>query len=364
MQRTPLYRRHQEAGARLVEFAGWQMPLDYGSALAEHRAVREDCGLFDVSHMAITDLEGQGARDALRLILAADVARLDEAAPGKALYGCLLNEAGGIIDDLIVFRRGAERYRIVSNAATRGSVQRWLERLTAAFGLQPEARTDLAMIALQGPAAPSLIEQLPEAAAAVGLGAFEALDGERIFVSRTGYTGEDGFELILPGPRASQTWDHLVAAGARPCGLAARDSLRLEAGLNLNGQDMTPETTPLECGLGWTVHWTPEDRDFIGRHPLEAQRREGAPWCRQGLVLRERGVPRHGHAVLDAADRVIGEVTSGGWSPVLQRGIALARVPNGTGEPLRVRVRDRALSAEPVRPPFVRNGKPRVDVPD
>lgn len=363
MQRTPLYRRHQKAGARLVAFAGWRLPLDFGSALAEHRAVREHAGLFDVSHMAITDLEGTGACDALRLMLAADVARLDEAAPGKALYGCLLNEAGGVIDDLIVYRRGPERYRIVSNAATRDAVQGWLERLTAAFGLTPDARTDLAMIALQGPAAASLVEQLAEATAAVGLGAFEALEGDGLFISRTGYTGEDGFELILPGARAGQAWDTLVAAGARPCGLAARDSLRLEAGLNLNGQDMTPETTPLECGLGWTVHWTPEDRDFIGRHPLEAQRQEGPRWRRQGLVLRERGIPRHGHPVLDDADQVVGEVTSGGWSPLLQRGIALARVDARTDRPLRVRIRDRALPAAAVRPPFVRNGKPRVDVP-
>jgi len=363
MHRTPLYRRHQQADARLVDFAGWQLPMDFGSALAEHRAVREHCGLFDVSHMAITDLEGATAGDALRLILAADVARLDDAPPGKAQYGCLLNESGGIIDDLIIFRRAEGRYRLVSNAATREVVQGWLERLTAAFGLRPQCRNDLAMIALQGPAAPNLIEQLPGAARAVGLPPFEALDQDPLFISRTGYTGEDGFEIILPGGEAGAAWDALIAAGARPCGLAARDSLRLEAGLNLSGQDMDEHTTPLECGLGWTVHWSPEDRDFIGRHALAAQRAAGAGRRRQGLVLQGRGIPRHGHPVLDSAGTPIGDVTSGGWSPVLQRGIALARVAADARGPFRVEIRGRALEAEPVRPPFVRNGKPRVDSP-
>ncbi len=356
---TPLYEEHAGAGARIVDFAGWAMPLHYGSQLAEHEAVRTHAGLFDVSHMAITDLGGERARDLLRWLLANDVAKLDER-PGQALYSCLLNERGGVIDDLIVYYREPGNYRVVSNAATRDRVRPLLQEESQRLGVTCSARDDLAMIAAQGPRAAELVEQLfgDQAAAALACKPFQAALMGEVFAGRTGYTGEDGFELILPADSAPDLWRRLVAAGAQPCGLGARDSLRLEAGLNLNGHEMDEQTTPLESGLGWTVAWDPADRDFVGRAALEAQRAQGSPWRLVGLVVEGRAPAREGYTVhTDAGDGVI---TSGGHSPTIGGPIALARVPAAAKDDFRVVIRKREATARPVKPPFVRHGKVRV----
>ncbi len=355
-RKTPLYDAHEAAGARIVDFAGWAMPVHFGSQLAEHEAVRAACGLFDVSHMAITDLAGGGARALLREILANDVAKLDEQTD-KALYSCMLNDNGGIIDDLIVYHRGGADYRIVSNAATRERVRPYLDERAARHGVTPAPRDDLAMIAIQGPRAVEMLRTAlgDDAEPAVALKPFHSVETADAFIGRTGYTGEDGFEVILSAPAAGVFWRRLMQAGARPCGLGARDSLRLEAGLNLNGQDMDEETTPLEAGLGWTVAWEPEDRFFVGRPALEAQRRDGPQYRMIGLVLEGRALPRHGCAVrTDAGDGII---TSGGHSPVLGRPIALARIPAAAQDGFQVHIRNREVPARAVRPPFVRHGK-------
>ncbi|MCC3750151.1 MAG: glycine cleavage system aminomethyltransferase GcvT [Halorhodospira halophila] len=355
-QRTPLYDRHVGAGARVVDFAGWEMPLHYGSQLAEHQAVRSDVGLFDVSHMAVTDLSGPAARGLLRQQLANDVAKLD-GRPGQALYSCLLNERGGVVDDLIVYLRDEETYRVVSNAATREKVRPRLLEQAQQAGVTAEARDDLAMVAVQGPRATSLLEQLygDEAAAALACKPFQAATVGEVFAGRTGYTGEDGFELILPADQAPALWDRLTEAGAQPCGLGARDSLRLEAGLNLNGNEMDEETTPLEAALGWTVAWAPEDRDFVGRAALEEQHRQGVAWRLIGLVVEGRAPARAGYVVrTDAGDGVI---TSGAHSPTLGGPIALARIPADAEGDFRVVIRNREAAARRVKPPFVRHGK-------
>ncbi|RMG27622.1 MAG: glycine cleavage system aminomethyltransferase GcvT [Gammaproteobacteria bacterium] len=361
-RQTPLHEAHRRAGARMVDFAGWSMPLHYGSQIAEHHAVRRAAGVFDVSHMTIVDVEGPQATPFLRRLLANDVARLET--PGRALYACMLNPEGGVIDDLIVYRRGPEQYRLVVNAATREKDLDWLARQAEGFAVQVRARDDLAMLAVQGPRAreqtlPLLPAPLREAAAA--LAPFQATVLEHPWMAaRTGYTGEDGFEILLPAEAAEGLWEALLGAGVVPAGLGARDTLRLEAGMNLYGADMTEETTPLESGLGWTVAWEPAERDFVGRAALEAQRAQGVPRLQVGLVLEDRGVLRPHQRVLTSAGT--GEVTSGTHAPTVGRSIALARVPAaGAQDPeVRVEVRGRPLRARVVRPPFVRHGRVRV----
>ncbi len=360
-EKTPLHGEHERLGARIVDFGGWDMPLHYGSQVEEHHAVRSDAGLFDVSHMTVVDLDGSAVRAWLQGLLANDVARLQ--APGKALYSCMLNEDGGVIDDLIVYFLAEDRFRMVVNAATRAKDLAWLERQAAGRGISVQERPELAMIAVQGPQARDKAAALLPAdvrAAALALAPFTAAPLGDLFVARTGYTGEDGWEIILPGAQAVQFWRALVAAGIRPCGLGARDTLRLEAGMNLYGQDMDETTSPLESGLGWTVAWEPAEREFIGRAVLEAQRAAGPQRKMVGLLLEDRGVLRAHQRVVTAAGD--GEVTSGGFSPTLGRSIAFARVPAGAGERLQVEVRGRLLEARVVRPPFVRNGKPRIQL--
>ncbi len=353
---TPLYHAHVGAGARMVDFAGWSMPLHYGSQLAEHEAVRTACGLFDVSHMTVTDFQGAGARTLLRRLLANDVAKLD-GCPGKALYSCLLNDHGGVIDDLIVYLRGDGTYRVVSNAATRDRVRPYLAEHAAAAGVALVPQDAVALIAVQGPAAVATLRAAWGDAAerAVALKPFYSVEIDGVFAGRTGYTGEDGFELIVGAADAQAWWNRLCDAGGRPCGLGARDSLRLEAGLNLNGQEMDETITPLESGLGWTVAWAPEDRGFVGRPALEAQRDAGPKHRLTGLVLEGRALPRHGCDVRTGAGE--GVVTSGGHSPVLGQPIALARVPAAAQDGFHVVIRGREIAARAVRPPFVRHGK-------
>lgn len=361
-KRTPLYETHLEAGARTVDFGGWEMPVHYGSLIEEHQAVRRSAGMFDVSHMTVLELTGTQTRPFLRRLLANDVAKLKT--PGRALYSCMLNEDGGIIDDLIVYFLQEEHFRMVVNAATRDKDIAWVRKQAAAEGVDVAERTDLAMIAVQGPEARARAAALLEAGdreAALALKPFTAGQFGDFFVARTGYTGEDGWEMLLPAGIAPQVWRRLAEAGVRPCGLGARDTLRLEAALNLYGADMDESTTPLESGLGWTVAWEPENRDFIGREALEAQRAAGAPRKLVGLVLQDKGVLR-GHQKVIVEGLGEGEVTSGTFSPTLQRSIGLARVPAGTGESVVVEIRGRRLGAKVVKPPFVRNGKVLVEV--
>jgi aminomethyltransferase len=356
--RTALYDKHIEAGARMVDFAGWDMPIHYGSQIEEHHAVRRDAGMFDVSHMTIVDLEGDRVREFLSQLLANDVARLQVS--GKALYTCMLREDGGVIDDLIAYFMNERWFRLVVNAATRDKDLAWIREQATAFDVVVTEREDLAMIAVQGPRARELAAPLcGDPGAALALKPFNArMDGEW-FVARTGYTGEDGFELALPATEALAAWHALVDAGVRPCGLGARDTLRLEAGMNLYGQDMDESVTPLVSGLAWTVALD-GDRDFTGRAALERQKAEGVPQKLTGLILEDRGVLRHGQVVkTDAGD---GEVTSGSWSPTLERAIALVRVPSACGDEVSVEIRGKSLAARFVRPPFARNGAPREDV--
>ena len=356
MHSTPLHSAHREAGARLVDFAGWEMPLHYGSQLEEHHAVRRDAGMFDISHMLAIDVEGAAAREFLRGALANDVARLKT--PGKALYSCLLNEAGGVLDDLIVYFLREDRFRVIVNAGTADTDLAWLEGLRAkrAPQLALRARRDLAMIAVQGPKAREKTwRALPDLkAASEPLGSFFGVQAGERFIARTGYSGEDGFELLLPAARALEAWKRLAAAGVRPCGLGARDTLRLEAGMNLYGQDMDETVTPLESGLAWTVALA-EARDFVGKAALLSRKpvREFT-----GLVLLVRGGVLRAHQKVHAANGT-GEITSGGFSPTLEKSIALARLPAGCvpGERVQVEVRDKRLDALVVKPPFVRHGK-------
>ena len=358
--KTPHYDKHVEAGARIVDFGGWDMPLHYGSQIEEHHAVRTDAGMFDVSHMTVVDVQGADATAFLHRLIANNVDKLKT--PGKALYTCMLNEDGGVIDDLIVYFLSKTEYRMVVNAATREKDLAWLEAQAAGFDLQVSERPDLSMIAVQGPnardkAAACLAEEDRETA--LSLEPFVAAPIKDLFVARTGYTGEDGWEIIVPESQAEDLWRAFADAGIRPCGLGARDTLRLEAGMNLYGSDMDESTTPLESGLGWTVAWEPEDRRFTGRDRLEAQRKEGVPRRLVGLLLEDRGVLRsHQKVIVDGIGA--GEVTSGTFSPTLGRSIGLARVPAGVGDEVTVDVRGRSLMARVVRPPFVRHGKARV----
>ncbi len=356
MHLTPLAAEHCAAGAKLIDFAGWEMPLHYGSQIDEHHAVRRDAGVFDISHMLALDVEGPGARAFLRHALANDVDRLGQT--GKALYSCMLAEDGGILDDLIVYRLAADRYRLVVNAATADSDLAWLERLRPADTmLQP--RRDLAMLAVQGPRARERCwTALPELRAASEPLApfFRAAIGDAcdVWIARTGYTGEDGFELMLPAARAATAWRSLLAAGVRPCGLGARDTLRMEAGLNLYGQDMDASVTPPECGLGWTVDLA-ASRNFIGKAALARR----PPNCTLlGLVLDGRAGVLRAHQAVHSAHGD-GIITSGTYSPTLQASIALARLPLACqpGEHVQVTIRDKPLSARVVKPPFVRHGK-------
>jgi len=344
----------------MVEFGGWDLPVSYGSQIDEHHTVRRAAGVFDVSHMCVVDLRGPASSALLQRLLANDVRRLQ--APGKALYSCLLREDGGILDDLIACRLEEQWFRLVVNAATAGQDLEWIGRHAATTGVTVLPRRELALLAVQGPMARALaLPLLPAACAAPAaeLQPFFAASCGDWFVSRTGYTGEDGFEIALPAEVAAAFWSALCAAGVRPCGLGARDTLRLEAGMNLYGQDMDATVTPLESGLAWTVVLD-DERDFIGKAALLEQRGRGALRRFVGLVLQERGVLRPHQRVVTGVG-ADGEVTSGTFAPTLERSIGLARVPAATGAEVQVEIRGRLLPARVVRPPFVRNGRVLVE---
>jgi aminomethyltransferase len=359
-RKTPLNEQHRAAGARMVDFGGWEMPVNYGSQIEEHHAVRRDAGIFDVSHMQAVDIEGRDARAFLARALANNVDKL--ATPGRALYTCMLNERGGVVDDLIVYFFRDDWFRAVVNAGTASKDIAWLERLRdewrLAVAIKP--RGDLAILAVQGPRARETVwKAFPSLkAASEGLAPFNAVLTGDTMVGRTGYTGEDGFEVVLPAARVGEAWKALVAAGARPCGLGARDTLRLEAGMNLYGQDMDENVSPLDAGLAWTVDLESQ-RDFVGKAALASS---GPKSDFVGLVLEETGgVLRAHQKVATAAGE--GEITSGTFSPTLARSSALARVPRGVkpGDTVHVQVRERKLAARVVKLPFVRKGKILVE---
>ncbi|WP_137174264.1 glycine cleavage system aminomethyltransferase GcvT [Massilia sp. HP4] len=366
LKATPLNSAHRALGAKMVDFGGWDMPVNYGSQIEEHNAVRGDAGMFDVSHMCVVDVKGANTRSFLRHLLANNVDKLQ--VPGKALYSCMLDPEGGVIDDLIVYFLAEDWFRIVVNAGTADKDVAWMNQQNAATssGLAITQRRDgnepIALIAVQGPNARAKVWQvLPTTQAATEqLKPFNAAlvpdtaFGEAM-VARTGYTGEDGFEIGVPATQAEALWNALLAAGVKPAGLGARDTLRLEAGMNLYGQDMDETTNPLDAGLAWTVDLVSE-RDFIGKAALRAK---GQQAQFVGLILREKGGILRAHQRVVAASGNEGEITSGTFSPSMQQAIALARVPMDVaiGDTVQVVIRDKHLAASVVKLPFVRNGK-------
>ncbi len=355
-KKTALYSSHLSANAKMVDFAGWEMPLHYGSQVQEHHHVRQDAGVFDVSHMTIVDAKGQEVAALLRYLLANNVDRLTS---GKALYTCMLNPQGGIIDDLIVYKIRDDFFRLIVNSATHDKDLAWLNEHAKKYSITLVERTDCAMLAVQGPQVRnklSAVFDLNDLKVILDLKPFHAVSLNSLFVARTGYTGEDGFEIILPSDEAAALWEKLIAAKIYPCGLGARDTLRLEAGLNLYGADMDETVTPLESNLAWTVAWEPKERDFIGRDALEKQRQSGVMRCLKGLVLLEPGVLRN-HQKVIVEDMGEGEITSGSFSPTLNKGIALARVPHTIGAQCMVEIRGKQHRAEVIKPPFVTKNK-------
>ncbi|MEO1582401.1 MAG: glycine cleavage system aminomethyltransferase GcvT [Pseudomonadota bacterium] len=361
LSKTCLHQTHVEAGAKMVDFGGWDMPLHYGSQLEEHHIVRRSAGMFDVSHMTVVDISGEAGQPKafLERLLANDINKCTT--EGQAIYTCMLNADGGVIDDLIAYWMGGDSYRLVVNAATRDKDLEWMAQVAEAFAVTLRERSDLAMIAVQGPLAremaagvlPSVLQERVQA-----LKPFRAAFDGDWFVARTGYTGEDGWEIIMPSNDAPVTWSSLAAAGIAPAGLGARDTLRLEAGLNLYGSDMDESTSPLESNLSWTVDFAGA-RDFVGEAALQEQ----TPARKLvGLVVLDRGVVRDHQTVLAPEGGELGEITTGGFSPTLERSIALARIAVDSPERVEVEVRGRRLAASVVNPPFVRKGKILVSV--
>lgn len=355
-KQTAFYALHLKAHAKIVDFAGWEMPLHYGSQIKEHHQVRRDAGMFDVSHMGIVDVSGREARSYLQHMLANDVGRL---MPGMALYTCMLNEQAGVIDDLIVYQLSDEAFRLVINAGTRMKDMAWLRAHIAAFQVEMIERTDLVMLAIQGPKAKEKVDGLFSPAERELLHQLRPFTFALInnwFIGRTGYTGEDGYEVIFPRAEAASVWQSLLNQHIVPCGLGARDTLRLEAGLNLYGSDMDETVSPLESNLSWTVAMEPKARQFIGRAALEQQIKQGVGRRLMGLVLEGPGVIRSHQSIVIEGDGS-GEVTSGTYSPTLEKSIGLARMPAGNAVSCLVRIRDKLVPAKVVKPPFIRRGE-------
>jgi aminomethyltransferase len=363
LKETPIIKAHQDMGAKLVDFGGWNMPIHYGSQIDEHHQVRQDAGMFDVCHMTIVDLRGCDVVAYLAKLLANDVAKI-VAKPGKALYSCMLNNDGGVIDDLIIYSMDTAWVRVIVNSSTRVKDLAWMRTQIGDMAVDLEERGDLAMIAVQGPNARAFAGEAlgADIAGAEDLKPFNALlinagaDNER-FVARTGYTGEDGYEIVCSNDQAEAMWRQLATAGIKPCGLGARDTLRLEAGMNLYGNDMDETQSPLESGLSWTVDFSNESRQFIGRAALEKQKEQGLKYKFVGLILQDKGVLRAHQEVLVEGTDLRGELTSGTFSPTMQKAIGFARVPLKAKETCQVAIRKKQLTAQIVKLPFVRNGK-------
>ena len=358
--KTVLFNKHLESNAKMVDFHGWEMPINYGSQIEEHHAVRQDAGMFDVSHMTVVDVTGTDACAFLRKLLANDVAKLT--VPGKALYGGMLDENAGIIDDLITYYLTDTHYRVVVNSATREKDLAWINKQAAAFDVSITERPELAMIAVQGPNAKAKAAKVFNAeqnAAIEGMKPFFGVQSGSLFIATTGYTGEAGYEIIVPEDEAQTLWQALLDVEVRPCGLGARDTLRLEAGMNLYGLDMDESINPLAANMGWTVAWEPSDRDFIGRAALTQLKAAGTDKL-VGLVMEEKGVLRHDMPVFFTDENGVehqGAITSGTFSPTLGYSIAMARVPNGIGAVAEVEMRKKRVAVKVIAPSFVRNGK-------
>ncbi|MGE6808836.1 glycine cleavage system aminomethyltransferase GcvT [Pseudoalteromonas nigrifaciens] len=354
--KTVLYAKHLEAGAKMVDFHGWEMPINYGSQIEEHNAVRNDAGMFDVSHMTIVDIQGEQAQAFLQKLVANDVAKLT--VPGKALYTPMLNEQGGVIDDLIIYFFSNTSYRLVVNSATREKDLAHLAKISADFAVTVIERNEFGMIAVQGPNAKAKTATLLTAeqnAAIEGMKPFFGVQTGDLFIATTGYTGEDGYEIVVPKEQAADLWQQLLDAGVAPAGLGARDTLRLEAGMNLYGLDMDESVSPLAANMAWTIAWEPQSRDFIGRDVLVQQRADQSTDKQVGLVLEEKGILRSGSKVI--VDGGEGVITSGTFSPTLGYSVALARVPRSTGDTAQVEMRKKLVTVKVVKPGFVRNGK-------
>lgn len=358
-KRTPFYDLHVKANAKIVDFAGWDMPLHYGSQIQEHHQVRQHAGMFDVSHMGVVDLIGTDVKNYLERLLANDVNKLVN---GKALYTCMLNERGGVLDDLIVYKVTDDFYRIIVNAGTREKDIAWMRMQAQGLDLNILERTDEAMLAIQGPEVPNKISEIfpaEQSELIKNLKPFNFVILNDIFIARTGYTGEDGYEIITSKSEAEKLWQSFCIAGIKPCGLGARDTLRLEAGLNLYGSDMDESVTPLESNLAWTVTMEPVTREFIGRKALERIKNEGVKQRLVGLVLEGPGIIRNHQRVIIKDDGE-GVVTSGGYSPTLEKSIALARIPTGIEGDCFVEIRNKQIPVKVIKPPFVRHGKKLV----
>jgi glycine cleavage system T protein (aminomethyltransferase) len=364
-KRTPLYEQHIKCQGKMVDFGGWEMPIHYGSQIEEHHIVRQKAGMFDVSHMTIIDFRGADVEPYLRKMLANDVSKISST-PGKALYSCLLNEQGFVIDDLIVYFMQDEWFRVIVNSSTREKDLTWFKKQRQAFssehsslehGVDIVEQSELTMIAIQGPESIKIANKI--LAINVDFKPFSAIESGDFFVGRTGYTGEDGYEIICPNEQASELWQQFIDAGVAPCGLGARDTLRLEAGMNLYGNDMDESQSPLESGLSWTVAMK-DDRDFIGRAALQQQIDKGLQYKFVGLVLEGKGIMRDHQDIVSDATSQTGEVTSGSFSPSMQKSIAFARIPIAMNDNCLVQIRKKQVPAKIVKPPFVRNGKALV----
>jgi aminomethyltransferase len=362
-KRTPLYEQHIKCQGKMVDFGGWEMPIHYGSQIEEHHMVRQKAGMFDVSHMTIVDIRGADVASYLSKILANDVSKISSV-PGKALYSCLLNEQGFVIDDLIVYFMQDEWFRVIVNSSTREKDLAWFKKQSQGFSLKQGAlehgaidiveQTELAMIAVQGPESVKIANKV--LGIKVDFKPFSAIELGDLFVGHTGYTGEDGYEIICPNAQASELWQQFIDAGVAPCGLGARDTLRLEAGMNLYGNDMDESQSPLESGLSWTIAMN-DDRDFIGRSALQQQIDKGLKYKFVGLVLEGKGILRDHQEITSDASNQTGEVTSGSFSPTMQKSIGFARVPVTVNDNCLVQIRKKQVPARIVKPPFVRNGK-------
>jgi aminomethyltransferase len=353
--RTVLFDKHIESGAKMVDFHGWEMPINYGSQIEEHHAVRKDAGMFDVSHMTIVDVQGADAKGFLRYLLANDVAKLKKT--GKALYTGMLTDDAGVVDDLIVYFFDEENYRLVVNSATREKDLAWMASKSEGFTVTLTERPEYSMIAVQGPNAIAKVATLlsdEENELTAGMKPFFGVQAGNLFIATTGYTGEAGYEIIVPESDCADLWQRLLDAGVQPCGLAARDTLRLEGGLNLYGEDMDETVSPLAANMAWTIAWKPEDRDFVGRAVLTKQKEAGTDKL-VGLVMTAKGVLRAGQKVI--VDGGEGVITSGTFSPTLQHSIALARVPASTGDSAEVEMRKKTVKVEVIKPCFVRQGQ-------
>ncbi|NRA60493.1 MAG: glycine cleavage system aminomethyltransferase GcvT [Psychrobium sp.] len=360
-ERTVLFDKHIEAGAKMVDFHGWEMPINYGSQIEEHHGVRKDAGMFDVSHMTVVDIKGSQAKEFLQKLLANDVAKLT--VEGKAMYGGMLNEQGFVIDDLITYFMSEGYYRLVVNSATRVKDMAWISKQAASFEVVVTELPELSMIAVQGPNAKEKAAKVfstEQNEKLVGIKPFFAIDSGDYFIATTGYTGEAGYEIIVHEDKAVALWEQLLDAGVMPCGLGARDTLRLEAGMNLYGLDMDEEVSPLAANMAWTIAWEPSERDFIGRAALIAQKESGTLLKQVGLVMEAKGVLRQGQKVVfkdSEGNDQEGVITSGTFSPTLGYSVAIARVPRSIGETAQVEMRKKFADVKVVKPGFVRNGK-------